>query len=193
MSGLKGRLAGSLILCVLLFALSGCAHVISREMLSRANQDLTFTQIIRNPETYRGQIAIVGGVIIETENEKNETVITVLQAPLDVSGVPLGDEYSQGRFIARVSGYLDAQVYRKDRLVTLAGEVVGKEVRTVGETEYAYPVFLVKEIHLLKPPLYYSPYYYHYYDPYPYDAYWYWHGGPYPMVLPPPPPPRPFF
>jgi outer membrane lipoprotein len=167
-------------LLAFLLAVSGCAHVISPQLRQKAATDLPFSAILNNPEGHRGQLVILGGVIIDTVNEPgNITTIKVLQTPLDGYGFPRDDEYTQGRFLVRVHRYLDKETYKKGRKITLAGEVIGQEVQPLGETQYTYPVISVKEIHLWKRMDYYEgpPY------PYLYD-YWYWGGYPYPHYLP---------
>ena len=164
-----------LILLALMVALPGCAHVVSSEMREKAAKDLSFGAVLSNAEKYKGEIVIWGGVIIEVVNEADGTsTMKVLDTPLDYYGLPEDDEHSRGRFLARVPRYLDKEVYKQGRKVTMAGEVTGKEVQSLGEAQYAYPVISVKEIHLWKMVPYYE-------GPYPYD-YWYWGG--YPHYLP---------
>ena len=166
-----------LIFLVLIMAASGCAHVVSWEMREKAAKDLPFGAVLSNPEKYKGEIVIWGGLIIDSVNEADGTsTIKVLETSLDSYGLPDDDEYSKGRFLAKVPRYLDKEIYKNGRKITLAGEVMGKEVLPLGEAQYTYPVISVKEIHLWKP----VPYYY---GPYPYD-YWYWGGAPYPYYLP---------
>ena len=43
---------------------------------------------------------------------------------------------------------------KKGKEITLAGEIVGKETKPLGKTEYTYPVVLVKQLHLWKRPYY---------------------------------------
>lgn len=169
----SGRLLAFL---VLLLAVSGCAHVISPEMRQRAAKEPPFSSVLSNPENYVGQTVILGGIIIDAVNEPdNTTTLKVLETPLDYSGFPQDEESTQGRFMAKVSRYLDKEVYKKGRRITLAGEVAGKEVQPLGDTQYTYPVISVKELHLWKRIPSYGPYVY---------DYWYWGGYPYPYHLP---------
>lgn len=160
-------------LLIAAIALSGCAHAISSELRQQSRKDLPFSAVLRNPDVYLGQTVIWGGRIIETVNRENETLVKVLQMPLDYYGMPEDEERSQGRFLARIQGYVDNEIYREGRMVTVAGEISGKETEPLGETQYTYPVITVKEIHLWKqtpiygPPLYWEYYRYDYYGPYP--------------------------
>lgn len=132
----------------LLGILSGCAHVISREMRNQAEKDVSFPQVFRDPDAYRGKIVIWGGKIIETLNREGSTLIRILQIPLDFEGMPGDEETSQGRFLAQKTGYVDPEIYRRGRLVTVAGEVIGWQVEPLGAMEYRYPLVEVREIHL---------------------------------------------
>ena len=126
----------------------GCASPISRQLRQEADKNLTFTMVKDNPQVYKGKIVIWGGMIIETVNQPKMTEITVLESPLGSNEKPGGKVHSQGRFIARSHKYLDPEVYKKGRKVTVAGEVTGKEVKPVGKMKYAYPVINVKQLYL---------------------------------------------
>lgn len=98
----------------------------------------------------------------------------MLQKPADTRGRPLDVDKSGGRFLALYPEYLDTAIYSKDREVTIAGKVLEKRVLPLDEIEYAYPLVLVKEIHLwrdIKEDRWGYPYWY-------YPHWWrypYWH------------------
>jgi outer membrane lipoprotein len=138
---------------------TACAQVISSEVRAKARKDLLFPTVLANPEAYHGETVIWGGKVIETLNEPGVTFIRILQIPLDFTAMPEDEEMSQGRFLAEVKRYVDPEVYRKGRLVTLAGVIIGKRVEPLGEMEYVYPLVKVEEIHLWKQyPSAYGPY-----------------------------------
>lgn len=178
MTGRKG-----LLICVAaVFVLSACAYPISKGLRKEAEKSPAFTSVLKEPATYVGSIVIWGGVIVETINHKTGSEIVVLETPLDFEGEPEDSEYSQGRFIARTSGYLDPEIYRKGRKVTVAGRIVTPEQGKIGEMSYNYPVISIREIHPWQVPrVYYPPYYYGYgwYGPY-YGPYWGPPFGPWP-------------
>jgi outer membrane lipoprotein len=141
--------------------------VISKNLKEQADPALTFGDVIRNPEAFKGRTVVWGGEIIETTNEKDgDTVLEVFQRPLSWRDEPQETAASEGRFLVRVEKYLDPYVYRKGRKVTIAGEILGEETRSIGKMDYRYPLVLSKEIYLW--PYYYYPYYYY---PYSYDPY----------------------
>lgn len=166
-------------------ALSGCAHVVSREARREAREDLTFPKVLRDPAAGVGATVIWGGMIIETRNLPDGTEFVVLETPLAYGEVPGGPEDSRGRFIARTSRYLDPAVFAEGRMITVAGEVAGKETRPLDEMLYTYPVIRLREIHLWRAPAYGPHGYPSYYWGRPYvgwpHLWWdgYWGGWPY--------------
>jgi outer membrane lipoprotein len=96
-------------------------------------------------------------------------------------GEPSDVKKTEGRFIFNSSNYLDPQVYKKGRQVTVAGKVIGEESRPVGEMNYRYPVIQSQEVYLWEdysdyPPYYPESYfsswnYYHRWWGYPYRYY----------------------
>jgi len=128
---------------------------------------LTFQQVFQNPEAYKSKIAIWGGEIIETINQKDgTTLIVVLQRPLDWMEEPKFNR-SEGRFVILVEGYIDPYVFRRGRRITVAGEILGRKVMRLGELEYPSPLLRSKQIYL------WGDYYYYPY-PYPYYPWWYY-------------------
>ncbi|NSW86098.1 MAG: Slp family lipoprotein [Syntrophobacteraceae bacterium] len=161
------------IVLVSLLASSGCAHVISRESRLKARPGLSFAAVQRDPGSYSGETVIWGGRIIDTVNRRDDTFLKILQTPLDSTGMPGEEEHSQGRFIAKIEGYVDREVYCRGRMITVAGEVTGREVEQLGEMEYVYPVVATREVHLWRRPAhrYGTSQFPAWYDfPYPYSV-----------------------
>jgi outer membrane lipoprotein len=167
-----------LLIVIALFLFSGCAHVISKEMREKAEPSLTFEQVLQDPNAYKGKTVVWGGEIVETFNQKDGTTeIEVFQLPLDSRDAPKVSYDSKGRFLIRTNKYLDPYLYKKERKITVAGEIQGEEVQPLGEMSYRYPVVAAQQIHLWEES-YYLPYPYYpcgYYDPW--WGYPYWWGG----------------
>ena len=180
------RLSGFLFSGFFLFVAAGCAYPISKELRHQANKDLTFSQVIQNPEAYTGKIVIWGGLIMETSNPPDGGEIIVLQTPLDSGEYP-NTKSTHGEFIARAATFLDPVIYKKGRMVTLAGEIVGKREKVLEVMRYTSPVVGIKEIFLWskkrvwwQPPSYYG-WRWDFYAPLPspyYDNPQYWHERP---------------
>jgi len=128
--------------------MTGCAPVISQEALKEVDQRVHFEQVLENPDAYEGKIVLLGGEIIKTENFPDKTAIIVLQRPLGFQKKPAADGLSKGRFIVSAPGFLDPAIYRPHRKITVVGVVVGKEIRSLGEIEYTYPIISKRELHV---------------------------------------------
>jgi outer membrane lipoprotein len=164
----RHRFSRWFLISLYLFAASGCAYPISRELREEVNKDLTFPMVLQNPTAYVGSTVIWGGEIISTTNSENGTEILVLDTPLDYRGMPEGSEYSGGRFIAKSPQFLDPALYKAGKKITVGGEVTGKETKPLGKTQYTYPVVGVEQLHLwtnTQYRLHYNPYW-NWYVPY---------------------------
>ncbi len=151
--------ASAAVTAVLLFAgllVPACAPVISREFRQSA-AGISFSDILRDPGAYTGENIVVGGYILETINARTETRVVVLEAPLDSLGEPLSRDRSRGRFVLRSRRFLDPEVFRPGRAITVGGTLTGVRPETLGEDIYDYPVIEPVEIYL-RPPVSYVPY-----------------------------------
>ena len=131
-----------------LFSIGGCAQVISKQLRGQVAKELTLSEVLKDPETYKGKTVLWSGVIISSVNLKEGTMLEVLQKPADMQGKPKDVDESEGRFLALHPGYLDVAIYNGGRKVTVAGEVQGKKIQPLGEIDYTYPLISAKEIHL---------------------------------------------
>jgi outer membrane lipoprotein len=152
--------------------------VISKDLRNKVDPSLTFEKVIQNPIAFKEKTVVWGGEIIETLNQKNGTTeIEVFQIPLDsTTDAPKASNASAGRFLILVNKYLDPHLYQKGRRITVAGEILGEQIKPLGEMNYRYPLVSSQQIHLWE-EYYYYPYYYPwgYYDPW--WGYPYWWGG----------------
>jgi len=133
-----------------LVALVACAPVISDNILRQVDSELSITQLFDDPEKHTGRIVLVGGKIVRASVEKEKTWVEVLEQPLGWRQRPKESDSSYGRYLVYFEDYRDTEIYQNGRLITIAGEVEGKEVRFIGKTKYAYPVLRVKESFLWK-------------------------------------------
>lgn len=162
-----------------MLTLSGCA-VISQQVRARAYPPIAFKDLLQNPDAYRGKTVILDGYVIKTCNQVDNTLIFMLQTPLGLGQEPGAKDASQGRFMVSVKGFLDPEIYTKDRRITVAGTVIGSRVERDDQLHYRYPVLESIEIHLW--PKYEYVYPYPYYDPWfygPYDWGPYYYNYPY--------------
>ncbi len=133
---------------LLILLVTGCAPVISQEVLKDIDKEVPFQAVLSNPDHFKGKTILFGGKIIETTPLQGKTRVTILQYPLGFRNKPDLDSGSEGRFIVEASGFLDPVVYSPGRQVTVVGIVGGKEVLPLGEINYTYPIVASRELYL---------------------------------------------
>jgi len=137
----------------------------------------TLTEVRQQPETHLGARVRWGGTIARVDNRQDETRLEVVLRPLYGDGEPKELDRSEGRFIARLDGFLDPAIYASGRRITVLGKVGGTLEQELGQMRYRYPLVEV-ETHYLWPQTLERETAPHYYDPWYYDPWYPWH--PYP-------------
>ena len=163
------------------FFVMSCS-VISQQIRKESMAPVNFKILLQETNKYMGNTVILGGYILETQNLADRSSIKVLQAPLGFGETPKSRDDSEGRFIILHKGFLDPEIYSKNRKVTVAGKIIGKAVEKVDQSDQSYLKIESREIHLWPkeqnyPMPYYAPWYYPYpyYDPWYYPYPYYWH------------------
>jgi outer membrane lipoprotein len=141
------------------FVLSGCTSVLSTSVVQEADDNVTFTDLQKQPDRYRGTVIILGGQIVETVVKESETWVQILQLHLGAQQRPDNTASSQGRFIVIYKRFADPFVYEKGRKITVAGVVEGGRVITLNDRPHTVPVLLEQESYLWKTEDYYYPAY----------------------------------
>lgn len=119
---------------------TGCAPKIPADVTTRVTWEGAFETLQADPMAYENEFLILGGKILSTENYESQSVITVLQYPLDNAGRPRPEKESGGRFLIRSGAFADPEIYVPGKLVTVAGKVTGEEQHPIGEFQYRHPV-----------------------------------------------------
>ncbi len=140
------------LLSVLLLPLLACAPAVSKQVRQQADQSLSFPVLSADPDAYKGKIVILGGVIAQITTKPEQTELEIVQKNLDSSNEPETTDTSYGRFLVIADRFLDPLIYKKDRKITVAGEVTGSEVRKLDTLDYRYPVIKALELKLWSPP-----------------------------------------
>jgi outer membrane lipoprotein len=130
---------------------SACTSAISDQWLTQTDDQITFQELLKNPDQYKGKILLLGGQIVSTTVKEGESWVEVLQQPLDRQHKPKDSDETYGRFLVRSQGFLDPAIYAPGRKITIVGEVEGKKVLPLKELNYAYPLLNAKESHLWQP------------------------------------------
>lgn len=172
-----------------LFIIS-CAPVLTSNVMQQGTNTVRFSDLKRNPVLNRGKLFILGGIIVKTTLTKEGSLIEAIYVPVNSMGHLKSPGASNERFLAlyKSNELLDPIIYSEKREVTVAGEFLEVRKGNIGEMEYFYPLFDIKEIHLWEaykepdyyryPPYFYPPPYYRYRhypygDHYPYYPWWY--------------------
>ena len=178
------KLISLLFLLVTAGGVTGCAPVISKQLRQEAKPPILFAELQQAPDTYKGRVVVLGGYILETANDPNGSLLTILQAPLDSRNRPRSPDLTKGRFLVLTKKFLDPEVYSKDRAITVGGKVEGSRQEPLGSRSYVYPVIEAKEIYLwpekykyVRPyyPYFNDPWYGPWYDPWYYPWYHPWY------------------
>ena len=152
---------------------TGCAPAISRQFRAQVRDPITFEILLQEPEAHRSQKVILGGYIVETVNEPERSLLTILQAPLDYQNKPKSQDLSQGRFLVQTEKFLDPEIYNKNRRITVGGKVLGGRSQPLGNRSYRYPVIGAEELHLWQEEVRcrpsFDPFRCYWYDPWYYE------------------------
>ncbi len=131
------------------FAVS-CGPVLSKQTMSYVDPSISFQELVKDPDRFKGKTVVLGGRIISTNVKTDETWMEILQQPLGSRQRPEDTDESYGRFLVRFSDYRDPAVYSAGRSITVAGQVLGRSIRPLGQIQYSYPALLAREAHLWK-------------------------------------------
>jgi outer membrane lipoprotein len=138
-----------LVVLASLALISGCAHNLSATSLAQADRSISFADLRANPEAYRGKFVILGGVVADMNPTLQGMQLEIVQYNLDGRETPDEASGSNGRFQAVVPESLVTPMCKSGMLVSLAGEVVGRNVQVMQGKEYVYPLIAVKELRII--------------------------------------------
>lgn len=131
-----------------LLASAACGPPFSRELLTQIDRTVSFSDVQKDPDGFRGKLVMVGGIIVETRNMQEGTEFEVLQKPLAGNGRPAETDETGGRFLVLSPKFHDAAVFHRGRAITVIGEAAGHRMQPLGEVAYRYPLVQAREVHL---------------------------------------------
>jgi outer membrane lipoprotein len=171
----------SRLLLVSSILLAGCASDIPPEISSKPENSPTVSMARGGMESFVGSSVRWGGLIATVENHETTTRVEIVARDLNKSGRPLDSDFSPGRFIAVLDGFVDPAVYSLKREITVYGVLEEAVDQLIGEYTYNYPVVTASNHVLWKPisrqdPNMYPPYWYDpWYGPYRWGLYGHGH------------------
>ncbi len=140
------------LLTAVLFILAGCASsIVPPALQSEVVPGLDLATVKNNQPAHTGQVVLWGGLVIKTIIKKRGTLIEVLQLPLDHQERPKQVHDSQGRFIVSMTGFLDPEIYKNGKEITVVGRVAEVKALPLGEIDYIYVLLRGEEVYLWPP------------------------------------------
>lgn len=187
---LSGGRMRKLAYLIMLIALAGCstAPKVPLSIVMPPPNDIQLAEVLNNPTKFVGADVRWGGGILKAQQYPDYLRVEVLQRSLNEEGEPLLEGgTSDGRFIVHIPGHYDAEKFRRNRFITVYGELTEPEtVQINAQTEQELPVVSAREYYTWRvradydyyDPFYRSRYYWHpfyypygFYHPYPYRFY----------------------
>jgi len=157
-----------------LLLLAGCASRMPSELRQPQISHATVASA-RGGLVPQGLRVRWGGVIVKVTNKTSSTWIQIIDKPLRQDGRPRRNPGSDGRFLARVPGFLDPDIYTPGRKITVVGVFSGFEKDPIGNYLYDFPIVRTVSTYLWRPrPV--TPYYYS--NPWPWGIGWVGPFGP---------------
>ncbi|KFZ31621.1 starvation-inducible protein [Pseudidiomarina salinarum] len=167
------------VMSLAILALSACSAVPDELAVAENKTLVSYASALQQPEQAVGKTARWGGLIASVRNTDDGTIIEVVNFELTNWGRPIVSGESNGRFRARLDGFVDPMVYKEGRSVTFTGTIQQPEEGKIDEYRYLFPVldvtgkFLWKERKEMDTQVDYSSLWYrhHYFAP-PYRIYY---------------------
>jgi outer membrane lipoprotein len=131
--------------------LSGCAsqRIVPESLELLVDRTVSFRDVLASPESYKGRVLVLGGVVLNAKRLHDSTQIELLQLPLDDGEEPsLDRQQSQGRFLALQQKFLDPATMVEGTRVTIVGEVSGAKTDRLDDIQYQFPTLIVKHLHV---------------------------------------------
>ena len=157
-----------LIAAILAITLTACAT--APEMIRTPIKGPSVAAAVDNPDRFNGERIRWGGTILNVENRQSETWVQIIAKRLQRNGRPITASESTGRFVAKMGGFLEPEIYKRAREITVVGTLTKSVTQNIGKFPYQFPVVQVDALHIWEEIPEYEPYYYH---PYYWDPFYY--------------------
>ena len=135
--------SGPVVLAALLTA--GCAAVGPQPPAASPVSRIDVADVQADPEAAPAAVRWGGTIAAVRNTADGDTALEVVARPLAGNGRPRHVDASAGRFVAEIDGFLDPEIVRAGRDITVTGTVEGLREGTVGESGYRFPVVAVAD------------------------------------------------
>lgn len=110
------------------------------EKLNFDQNSVSFIQVAQAPDSFVGNQVRWGGIVARVENLEQDTLIEIVNLPLDRRARPMANQQTGGRFIARVQGFVDPLIYSQGKEITVVGILNQPMPGQIGQHEVNFPV-----------------------------------------------------
>lgn len=120
------------------------------QKLSAVDVDRTLTPstVLVNFPVYQSKKVLWGGIIVNSQNLKKNTLLEVLAYPLDFNDEPNTQKTPLGRFLIEYPEYLETVKYAPGRLITVVGPLLEIRKSIIGQAQFEFPVVFSEQLHL---------------------------------------------
>jgi outer membrane lipoprotein len=129
---------------------AACAPAISTNLQQEAGPQVNFVELAANPDQYKGQTVILGGLVMNVQPWEDGSLLAVDQRQLNSQFFPIGAT-SGGTFLVESDEWLTSTWYVPKSRVVVAGVVKG--------TKDGVPLLKAREVKLLAPPVWEKRFY----------------------------------
>jgi len=167
------RLLATAVMGLLVVWLSGCAAPQPAPSSPEIVVSAVSPDEVRQTES-TGAVVRWGGTIASINNVADgKSVVEIVSRPLRGGGRPVHNNRSAGRFIAETTDFLDPEIVKVGRDLTVLGSVNSVRDGKIGEANYRFPVVTVDSYRYWKPQVALPPrQHYHWYGPHSHDPFW---------------------
>lgn len=112
-------------------------------------RNISLSEVIRDPDLYKGKLFILGGVIVNTRSTPEGSLIEAFYVAVDSQGYLTGE--AGERYFALLpkgSGMLNPDTYRNGKKITIAAEFIRMREDTLDKAGHGDPLFEIKQIYL---------------------------------------------
>lgn len=126
--------------------LTACAT--TPDTVNFEQQNTSFVQVAQNPESFVGSQVRWGGIVARVENLERDTLVEIVNLPLDRQARPLASQQTGGRFIAMIPGFVDPLIYQQGKEITVVGVLNKPMPGKIGQHSVNFPVVETSGHHL---------------------------------------------
>ncbi|QSR89226.1 Slp family lipoprotein [Methylacidiphilum caldifontis] len=132
---------------LVLFIYPAHGSLIPKEILSKLKKQPSFETLLKDPDLYKGQLILLGGMILSNDPLEDRTELLVEQRELSHSGKPKSSSHNKKSFYVISKDFLDPEIYTQGRLVTAYGTIKisrrseKKKIYLEARSVYLWPQF----------------------------------------------------